>query len=86
MAEKTIPERVLDIIAGQIGDVAANIAPGDELLNDLYCDSLDYVEIMMALETEFEIEIDDDQFLPLITVQQVINHVAGICTPAGEPA
>lgn len=89
MAEKTTVQRVLDIIADQIGERPDNISPAHEMQIDLNCDSLDLVEIMMAMETEFEIEIDDDQFIPLVTVQQVIDHiaevVAGVTRPTGEP-
>lgn len=80
MAEKTIQQSVINILAGQIGVSTDNIKPDQKLVSDLRRDSLDLVEILIELEVEFGIEIDDDQFITLTTVQQVIEHVAGICT------
>lgn len=55
-------EKVKEIIADQLGvdDIDA-ITPTTSLVNDLEADSLDAVEIMMALEDEFDIEIPDEQ-------------------------
>ncbi|WP_099191524.1 acyl carrier protein [Tepidibacter mesophilus] len=55
-------EKIKEIIADQLGvDDIDSITPTTSLVNDLEADSLDAVEIMMALEDEFDIEIPDEQ-------------------------
>lgn len=71
----TIETRIKKLLAEQIGEHPDNISNTHELLAHLGFDSLDIVEIMMAMEQEFAIDIDDDQFIALKTVQQVIDHV-----------
>lgn len=71
----TIEARVKKIIAEQTGLAPDDIEHDHELVAGLGCDSLDIVELMMALESEFEINISDDAFCELKTVQQVIDHV-----------
>lgn len=54
------------------------ITPETELVSGLGCDSLDIIELTMALEEEFGIRIDDEVAEKLVTVQQVIEHVGGL--------
>lgn len=82
---ETTRQRVIRVIAETLESNAENIKPEHDLRNDVGCDSLDCIEIMMGLETEFGIEIDDDQFEKHQTVQDVIGYVAGVCTPM-QPA
>ena len=73
--------RVMKIVAETI-DIKTlgitEIRPEHHLLDDLCGDSLDIVEIMIALEMEFDIAINDDDFLQIKTVQQVIDHIRAL--------
>jgi acyl carrier protein len=81
----TIQERTLRVLAEQTGIAPQCISDEHTLEKDLQCDSLDCIEIMMALEEEFGIHIDQDEGEKLLTVQQVLDYVAGVCTPAKLP-
>lgn len=81
MNAENLQQRILKVVSKTLGDNHGSLQPEHELKQDIGCDSLDCVEIMMALENEFEIEIDDDKFEKLTTVQDVIDYVAGVCTP-----
>lgn len=72
--------RILKVIADNTGENEGNIKPHHSLTGDLQCDSLDCIEIMLGLEEEFGIEVDEDSFKKLRTVQQVIDYVADVCT------
>ena len=61
MAEKTIEQRVKDIIVEQLGVNADQVTPDAKFIEDLGADSLDTVELVMALEEEFGHEIPDEQ-------------------------
>lgn len=72
----TIEARITKLIAEQPGLGGRDIQPGETLIADLGLDSLDQAELIMALEEEFGIDIeDDDAFLALKTVQQVVDYV-----------
>ena len=60
MSQQDTFERVQKIVAEQLGVDAAEVVPGANFANDLGADSLDTVELVMALEEEFDIEIPDD--------------------------
>jgi len=70
----TIEERVKKIVAEQLG-VKEDIAIDASFVDDLGADSLDTVELVMALEEEFECEIPDDEAEKITTVQEAINYV-----------
>lgn len=72
----TTENKIMKIIATHTGAALHQIKNSDELVANLGCDSLDIVELMMALEEEFAINIDDDAFMQIKTVQQVIDHVS----------
>ena len=61
MAEKTIEQRVKEIIVEQLGVNADQVTPEAKFIEDLGADSLDTVELVMALEEEFGHEIPDEQ-------------------------
>ena len=61
MAEKSIEQRVKDIIVEQLGVNADQVTPEAKFIEDLGADSLDTVELVMALEEEFGHEIPDEQ-------------------------
>ncbi len=71
----TIEKRVNKIIAEQLGVIENEINPENNLTDDLGADSLDKVELVMALEDEFEIQIKDDDADRCDTVQQVIDLI-----------
>ena len=76
-----IVERVKKIVAEQLGVNEADIKNESSFVDDLGADSLDTVELVMALEEEFECEIPDDQAEKITTVQQARPApMAGLAT------
>ena len=75
MPEKTIEDKVKDIIVEQLGVNAEQVTPNARFIEDLGADSLDTVELVMAFEEEFGAEIPDEQAEKLLTVGDVINYV-----------
>ena len=70
-----IVERVKKIVAEQLGVNEADIKNESSFVDDLGADSLDTVELVMALEEEFECEIPDDQAEKITTVQQAVDYI-----------
>lgn len=70
-----IQERVTKIVAEQLGVDEGQISNSSSFVDDLGADSLDTVELVMALEEEFGCEIPDDQAEKITTVQQAIDYV-----------
>ena len=75
MSEKPTEQRVKDIIVEQLGVKADQITPEAKFIEDLGADSLDTVELVMALEEEFGNEIPDEQAEKLQSVSDVIKYV-----------
>lgn len=75
MADANIPDRVKQIIVEQLGVDAAEVTPNAHFVNDLGADSLDTVELVMALEEEFDTEIPDEQAEKIQTVGQAIDYI-----------
>ena len=71
----SIEERVKKIIVDQLGADAAQVKPEASFIEDLGADSLDTVELVMALEEEFDIEIPDEKAEKITTVQSAIDYV-----------
>ncbi|MDD2685181.1 MAG: acyl carrier protein [Gallionella sp.] len=71
----SIEQRVYKIVAEQLGVNEAEIKNESSFVNDLGADSLDTVELVMALEEEFECEIPDEDAEKITTVQQAIDYV-----------
>ena len=69
-------QRVRKIVAEQLGVNEAEIKNEASFTNDLGADSLDTVELVMALEDEFECEIPDEAAEKITTVQQAIDYVS----------
>ena len=67
--------RVKKIVAEQLGIAEAEIKNESSFVEDLGADSLDNVELVMALEEEFECEIPDEDAEKITTVQQAIDYV-----------
>ena len=74
-AEKTIEQKVKDIIVEQLGVKPDQVTPDAKFIEDLGADSLDTVELVMALEEEFGIEVPDEQAEKLQSVGDVIKHI-----------
>jgi acyl carrier protein len=70
-----IEQRVKKIVAKQLGVNEADIKTDSSFVDDLGADSLDTVELIMALEEEFECEIPDEEAEKITTVQQAIDYV-----------
>ena len=75
MSEKSIEDKVKDIIVEQLGVNADQVTPEAKFIEDLGADSLDTVELVMALEEEFGTEIPDEQAEKLQSVGDVIKYV-----------
>ena len=75
MAENNYEERVKKIIVEQLGVDAGEVSPAAHFVNDLGADSLDTVELVMALEEEFDTEIPDEQAEKIQTVGQAIDYI-----------
>ena len=71
----TVDERVKKIIIEQLGVNDDQVANDASFVDDLGADSLDTVELVMALEEEFECEIPDEESANITTVQEAINYV-----------
>ncbi len=70
-----IEEKVRRIIAEQLSVEEAQVRPEASFINDLGADSLDTVELIMALEEEFGIEISDEEAEKIQTVQAAIDFI-----------
>ena len=70
-----VPERVIDIVAEQLGVDKDKVTPETSFVNDLGADSLDTVELVMELEEEFDINIPDDAAEKIQTVGQAIEFI-----------
>ena len=71
----TNQERLIEIIAKQLGVEEDNVTPDASFMEDLGADSLDTVELVMALEEEFDIEIPDSDAEKIQTVQDALNYL-----------
>ena len=71
----TIEERVKKIVIEQLGVKEDEVTNEASFVDDLGADSLDTVELVMALEEEFETEIPDEEAEKITTVQQAIDYV-----------
>ncbi|MDO6681044.1 MULTISPECIES: acyl carrier protein [unclassified Oceanobacter] len=70
-----IEERVKKIVCEQLGVKEDEVKAASSFVNDLGADSLDTVELVMALEEEFETEIPDEDAEKLTTVQEAIDYI-----------
>lgn len=74
-AEKSVEERIRDIVVEQLGVKPEQVTPEAKFIEDLGADSLDTVELVMAFEEEFGNEIPDEEAEKLQTVGDVIKYV-----------
>ncbi len=71
----SVEERVKKIVAEQLGTNIEQVTPEASFVDDLGADSLDTVELVMALEEEFDCEIPDEEAEKITTVKQAIDYV-----------
>ena len=71
----SIVERVSKIVAEQLGVDEADVTPSASFVDDLGADSLDLVELIMAMEEEFDVKIEDEEAEKIKTVQNVIDFI-----------
>lgn len=74
-AEKTTEQRIKDIIVDQLGVNPDQVTPDAKFIEDLGADSLDTVELIMALEEEFGIEVPDEEAEKLQSVGDVVKYI-----------
>jgi acyl carrier protein len=67
--------KVQEVVADKLDVDVSKITPEASFTNDLGADSLDVVELVMALEEEFEVEIPDEEAEKLQTVQSVVDYI-----------
>ncbi len=72
-----IETRVKEIVIEQLGVNEDEVTPEASFLEDLGADSLDIVELVMALEEEYELEISDEDAEGIKTVQDVVSYIEG---------
>jgi acyl carrier protein len=71
----SIEERVINIVVEQLGAKREDVKKDSSFVEDLGADSLDTVELVMALEEEFDTEIPDEEAEKITTIQQAINYI-----------
>ena len=71
----TVEERVRQIVVEQLGVKEEEVARDSSFVDDLGADSLDTVELVMALEEEFNCEIPDEEAEKITTVEQAIEYI-----------
>ena len=72
---KPIEERVKEIICEQLGVEEEEVTPNAKFIEDLGADSLDTVELVMAFEEEFDLEIPDEEAEKITTVGEAIQYI-----------
>ena len=73
--EKTVERRVIEIIVEQLGVSEEEVTMEASFIDDLGADSLDLVELIMAMEEEFSLEISDEDAEKIQTVQDVVTYI-----------
>ena len=75
LSKDDIASKVKEITSEQLGVDESQITPEAKFVDDLGADSLDTVELVMALEEEFDLEISDEEAEKLTTVNRVVNYI-----------
>lgn len=70
-----VETKVREIICEQLGVSEGEVTPEASFIDDLGADSLDIVELVMALEEEYDMEISDEEAEKIRTVQDVVNYI-----------
>jgi acyl carrier protein len=72
---KTVEERVKEIIVEQLGVDEEDVVPTAKFIEDLNADSLDTVELVMALEEHFDLQIPDEDAEKIVTVGDAVQYI-----------
>jgi acyl carrier protein len=75
LMSKDIASQVMDIVAENLGAAREKVVEDANFIEDLGADSLDTVELVMALEEKFDIEIPDDDAAKIQTVKDAVNYI-----------
>ena len=75
-------KRIVQIIAKQLGIEEGDVSAQSSVVEDLGADSLDVVELIMALEEEFDLEIPDTEAEKILNVQNIIDYMENALQPA----
>jgi acyl carrier protein len=75
MTQDDVIQKVQDIIAENLGVKRSEVVSSASFIEDLNADSLDIVELVMAIEKDFDIEIPDDEAEKIATVQHAIDYI-----------
>ncbi len=73
-------QQVVEVVAEQLGVEAAQVKAGSHFIEDLGADSLDTVELLMALEEKFDCEIDEASAEKLTRVQDIVDFIQALET------
>ncbi len=84
MSDANLEARIKSIIADQLGVAEGEIRLDSKFIDDLGADSLDIVELVMAMEEEFEMEIPDEEAENIRSVQDALNFAAEHQAKAGS--
>ncbi len=85
MTKDEIFAKVRKIVADQLEKPESDVTPEANFANDLEADSLDTVELVMALEEEFDIEIPDEDAEGILTVQATVDYISNkLAAPAAK--
>lgn len=76
----SVEEKLIGIIAEQLSVEKGKVVPGASFVDDLGADSLDLVELIMAMEEAFDTEIADEVAEKIATVQDAINHINSVAS------
>ena len=74
----SVEDKLIEIIAEQLSVDKAKVVPAASFVDDLGADSLDLVELIMAMEEAFDIEIADEVAEKITTVQNAIEHIQSV--------
>jgi acyl carrier protein len=80
----SIEDRVLDLVVEQLGVKPEDVNPDASFIDDLGADSLDTVELVMAFEEAFNLEIPDEDAEKMVTVGDAVKYLEGKQEGAGE--
>ena len=75
MSSEEVFEKVKSIIVEQLGATESSVTMEASFIDDLGADSLDIVELIMALEEEFDLEIPDEEAEKIVTIDDVVKYI-----------
>ena len=75
MSEQTVEDRVKRIVCNQMGTAPEKVTPETSFVNDLGADSLDIVQLIMALEEQYQLEISDEEAEKIRTIRDIVTYI-----------